>query len=233
MAKQFFPNVGQVFTLLFSELPAGVYAEDLADDSDFEKRSYSSTELRAHSQMLADLYENLYDINRDKFVTTATTAGLAKWEKELFAEIQDATLSDEVRRNKLFAKIRSANGINFPTIYKIVQSILGALDFDILPYSGQHNGAWILDESSLGLNTWLSNIDPLYGYLLDNDLDYAAAGITQQQMIDMQEVAYKYEVRIYGNADAPTLALLDSQLTKYEPARSTHVIRNNQVRPVI
>jgi len=45
-----------------------------------------------------------------------------------------------------------------------------------------NSGAWILDESPLGLSTWLSKIDPIYGYLLDNNLNYAAAGLTLQQL---------------------------------------------------
>jgi hypothetical protein len=233
MTKQYFPTVEEILSIILAELPAGVFAEDLADDPNENLRSYSSSELRAHAQLLADAYENLFDINRDKFITTATSQGLTKWEKGLFATAQDSSLTDEQRRQNLLAKLRSAGGINYPTIRNIVAGVLGSLDFDILPYSGSYGGAWILDESSLGLNTWLSKIDPLYGYLLDNALDYTSAGITQQMMIDMQEVAYTYEVRIYGNADASTLANLDSQLTQFEPARSTHIIRNNYVRPVI
>lgn len=233
MSQQYFPNTDELLGIIMAELPNGVYAEDLADDPDLEKRSYSSAELRAAAEMIADAYENLSDINRDKFISTATSDGLAKWEKGLFAEAQDGSLTDEQRRQNLLAKLRSAGGINYPTIKNIVAGVLGSLDFDILPYSGSWSGAWILDDSSLGLNTWLSKIDPLYGYLLDNDLDYAAAGLTLQQLLDIQEVAYTYEVRIYGNADAATLSILDQQLTQFEPARSTHVIRNNYTRPVV
>ena len=107
--------------------------------------------------------------------------------------------------------------------------------------SGQVNengdtGTWILGYSSLGQNTYLGTLDPLIGDRsgftpLDCSLDYAAAGITAGQLADIQKMAYSYEVRIYGNADAVTLALLDSDLTKYEPARSTHIILNNATPP--
>ena len=231
MSKQYFPNVEDLLSIIMSELPKGVYAEDLADDPDFELRSYSSAELRAQAQLLADAYSNLSEINDNKFITTATDSGLRKWEKDLFSTTQDASLSTEDRRKNLLAKLRSAGGINYPTIKNIVAGVLGSLDFDILPYSGQNFGAWVLDESPLGLSTWLSKIDPIYSYLLDNDLDYASAGLTLQQLLDIQEVAYTYEVRIYGNADSNTLEILDKQLTLFEPARSTHIIRNNQTRP--
>lgn len=234
MTKQFFPNSDDMMAIIMGEIPPGVYADDLADDPDEDKRSYSSSELRAHAILFSNAYDSLFSINQDKHVSTATQDGLTKWEKDLFSTAQDSNLPLETRRQNALAKLRTIGGINDPTMRRIVAAILGpGIDFDILPYSGSHEGAWILDESSLGLNTWLSKIDPLYGYLLDNDLDYAAAGITLQDLLDIQEVAYTFEVRIYANVDADTLARLDRQLTQYEPARSTHVIRNNYTRPVI
>ena len=56
---------------------------------------------------------------------------------------------------------------------------------------------------------------------------------TLDEMIEIQETAYMYEIDIYGNADAATLALLDRQLTALEPARSSHIIRNNVTPPSI
>ena len=231
MAKQYFPSVNDLLNIILAELPNGVYAEDFADDPDFELRSYSSSELRAHAQLFANAYSNLSDISDDKFITTATLDGLKKWEIDLFSTSQDASLGTETRRKNLLSKLRSAGGINYPTIKNIVAGILGSVDFDILPYSGQENGAWILDDSSLGLNTWLSKIDPIYGYLLDNNLDYAAAGITAQQLADIQAIAYTYEVRIYVTISNDTLTNLDKQLNAFEPARSTHIITQNNVRP--
>jgi hypothetical protein len=227
-----------------SDLPEGVYAEDRADNADLSQRSYSSSELRAHAQVYATLYSNLEDIYLNKFISTIQPDGLADWEKELFATTQDATLPFTTRQQNLLAKIRANGGISLPAIRAVVAAILTpqGLAFDILPYNGQYNGtaygAWILEESQLGYDTYLAAQDPLIGAMqnpgqvpLDCSLNYAAAGITQQQLIDIQMTAYTYEVDIYGNADANTLALLDSQLTALEPARSTHVIRNNVTPP--
>lgn len=243
MSAQFFLNVEQVLDILMAELPANVYASDRADDPDFNKRSYSSSELRAHAQVFANLYENLLAINSDKFISTVTLEGLSNWEKELFASAQDSMQPYVVRQQNLLAKYRASGGISLPAIASVVHGILDpvGLAFDILPFCGQSNGmiqgAWLLGISALGLDTFLALRDPLFGAQqdqtpLDCDLDYAAAGITAQDLLEIQVTAYTYEVKIYGVADAATLALLDQQLTALEPARSTHVITNNASGPV-
>lgn len=243
MSAQIFPDVQQIMELLLAELPNGVYATDLADDPNSDRRSFTSSELRAHAQLLANLYSNLNDINSDKAITTVTPEGLAPWELELFAAAQDASLSYMTRQQNLLAKIRANGGISLPAIDTIVHGVLDpvGLPFVILPYSGQTNGsytgAWVLDYSPLDEGTYLTLLDPIIGAQtdfvpLDCSLDYAAAGITAQELADIQATAYTYEVRIFGVADQATLNLLDRQLTALEPARSTHVITNNAPEPV-
>ena len=89
------------------------------------------------------------------------------------------------------------------------------------------------------MGTYLGLIDPILGagrdvgiVPLDCELDYAAAGISQDEMQEIQESAYTYEVKIFGNASAETLALLNKRLTAAEPARSTHIITNNATPPI-
>jgi hypothetical protein len=245
MSQQIFLNTEQILSLMFTELPEGVYATDRADDPDPNKRSVSSSELRAQAMVLSALYQNLLGINSDKSITTVTEDGLASWEMDLFASAQDGSLGYAVRQQNLLAKIRANGGISLPAIQSIVSAILTplGLPFQILPYSGQSNGtvtgSWVLDESVLDVSTWLASLDPLIGTglgvgetPLDCNLDYAAAGISQSDLVSIQMTAYTYEVQIYGNADAATLALLDRQLTALEPARSTHVITNNAAEPI-
>jgi len=245
VAKAFFPDVEQVLRILMDELPDGVYATDLANDPDTSKRSYSSSELRAAAMMFADLYSNLEQVNDDKFITTVTHEGLTPWEKELFAAAQDGSQPDSIRQQNLLAKIRANGGISLPAITAVVAGILTpvGLPFEIIAWDGPASdgttGGWILDVSPLDQGTYLGLIDPLLGATrepgivpLDCNLDYAAAGITQQEMQDIQKTAYTYEVKIYGHADANTLALLDKQLTELEPARSTHVITNDATPPI-
>lgn len=243
MSAQIFLTIDQVLDILLGELPDGVYANDRADDPDPVKRSYSSSELRAMATMIADLYSNLENISDNKTITTVETDGLTPWEKNLFATQQDPLAPFLDRQNALLAKKRYIGSLSLPAIASQVHAILDplGLDFDILPYSGAYTGtkygAWILGFSALGYDTYLAARDPLYGAQrdmvpLDCNLDYAAAGITAQDLLDIQETAYKYELRIYGHADDDTLARLEYVLTQFEPARSTHRIVNDDPGPV-
>jgi len=238
MAAPIFLNIEQLMTLIASELPRSLYPDDRADSVDPNKRSYSSSELRAHAAMFAQLYTNLQYTYQDKFISTVTEDGLVPWEKELFSAIQDSTLSYTTRQQNLLSKYRAQGGISYPIIHALVAGILDpvGLSFDLICYSGQnYNGvptSWVLDYTPLDEFTYLAAQDPLWGEQaaytpLDCSLNYAAAGITEQDLLDIQATAYTYEIRIYGTADASTLALLDSQLTALEPARSTHVITND------
>jgi hypothetical protein len=237
LTAQIFPTIDQIMDIIFAELPSGVYAEDRADDPNPNNRSYSSSEIRAHAQMYANLYANMEEVNADKFLTTVTHDGLSSWEKELFQTAQDSSQPDSVRLANLLAKFRASGGISTPAIAMIIHSILDpvGLTFDISTWNGcggTKGGAWILDVSELDVETYLALEDPLLGARrdmtpLDCSLNYAAAGITAQDLIDIQDTAYTYEVRIYGNASSQVLAQLDYALTQYEPARSTHVIINN------
>lgn len=240
MSSQIFPGIEQILDILMGELPEGVYAEDRADDPDPAKRSYSSAELRTMASVFSDLYLNLSEINSNKFLTTVLPSGLADWERDLFVELQDSMLPFAIRQANLIAKLRASGSIALPAIAAAIQGILGAIPFAILPYGGQFNGvgygAWIFEFSQLGFDTYLGLRDPLWGAQqdfvpLDCDLDYVAAGITLQDLLDIQTTAYTYEVDIYGIATVDQLNLLDRTLTALEPARSTHIIRNNVTPP--
>lgn len=239
MSAPIFLKTDEFLEILLSELPQGVYAGDYANDPDPAKRSVSSSELRAICAYLEIASDNLSVIYSDKFLSTVTADGLLAWEKDFFTVAQDSTLPLELRRQNLLSKIRSTGGISLPAIRSVAAGILDPIPFDLLPYSGQAGiGAWVLGASQLGIGTWLTELDPIMGARtegglepLDCALDYEAEGLTEEQLTSIQKTAYTYEIRIYGNASAQTLALLNMRLTQLEPAMSTHVIRNNQIAP--
>ena len=233
-----FGDVEKLVDLFLSELPEGVFAEDRADNPDPAKRSLSSSDIRAQMQILADVYANLSAIFDDKFANTVTLGGAARWEKELFPDAQDSSQPLSVRHANLVSKIRASGGISSSVIHDIIDGLLApaGLTFDLVTFWGQNGGAWLFEESPVDVCTYLASMDPLRGAStgapLDCSLNAVAAGLTAAQVAEIQETAYTYEVRIYGNASSDLLSRLDRMLTQFEPARSTHKIFNNFPGPV-
>lgn len=233
-----FLNVEQILDAFFRQLPPGQFADDRADNVDPMKRSLSSSELRSQAAVLATAYGNLEAIFNNKFITYADETGLARWEKDLFAEAIDRSKPIELRRADAKAKFNANGGISYDAIRAILDPMFLAigLEYELVCWCGLFGGAWILDESQLDVETYLSLMDPLLGAAgpapLDCDLDYSAAGLTAQNLEDIQRTAYTYEVRIFGNASADFLARLNIILTQSEPARSTHYLYNNFPGPV-
>ena len=233
-----FGDVEKLVDLFLSELPEGVFAEDRADNPDPSKRSFSSSDIRAEMQVLASVYANLSAIYDDKFANTVTLDGASRWEKELFPDAQDSSQPLSVRQANLVAKIRASGGISSSVIHDIVDGLLtpAGFTFDLVTFWGQNGGAWLFEESPVDVSTYLASMDPLRGAStpapLDCSLNSSAAGLTAQQVTEIQETAYTYEIRIYGNAPADLLSRLDWMLGQFEPARSTHRIFNNFPGPV-
>lgn len=224
--------------LALRELPPDMFAQDRADDPDYTKRSISSSEMRSQVTVLGAGYDTMEQVFDDKFITTATPLGIARAELDYFPDPVDQSLPLETRRANLLAKKRATGGISYAAIVDVLTPLFAeiGLGFQVVSWCGAQGGAWILDESELDVETYLSLLDPLLGAVgpnpLDCDLDYAAAGLTAEQLEDIQRTAYTYEVRIFGNAPADFITRLDRLLTEIEPARSTHVILNNHPGPL-
>jgi len=230
-------DVEQILSAFFRQLPKGQFAEDRADDPDPARRSISSSDLRAQSEALAGAYGNLQAIWSNKFITYADAQGIARWEKDLFSETVDQSLALPIRRANALAKFRANGGISWDAITAILDPLFAELGmpYQLVCWCGAFGGAWVLDFSVLDVETYLSLFDPLIGAAagLNNcDLDYISAGLTAQDLEDIQRTAYTYEVRIFGNAPLAFLDRLEKILTEAEPARSTHVIFNNFPGPV-
>lgn len=306
MSYPIFPTVDQVMQILMGEIPQGVYATDLADNPDKTQRSFSSSEIRAHAAMFAQLEANLNTIFLDKFASTVTVGSINRWQKDYFIKPQDGSLPFSVQQARLIAKIQATGGLSYPYIYGQIFALLNplGLTFDLLACTGTLPGEWILDLSQLDVDTYLALMDPILGvnpggYSLDCNAilnlvgtttfnnntitavnntanilpgaglagpgippnttvlsttsttivmstvassshvdsnvqvqNYILAGVTAQQLADIQATAYTYYVNIHGVADAVTLAELDELLTAAEKAGVTHVIINNAPPPI-
>jgi hypothetical protein len=232
-----FLDVEKILDAMFRQLPEGQFAEDRADSTDPTKRSLSSSDLRAQAQSLAAAYSNLESIFNNKFISSADADGISRWEKDLFSEAVDQSLPLPTRRANAIAKFNANGGISYDAITAILDPLFAEIGiaYEIVYWCGLFNGAWILDESALDVDTYLSLFDPLVGAghgITDCSLDYIDGGLTAQDLEDIQRTAYTYEVRIFGTADADFIARLDKILTESEPARSTHYIYNSFPGPV-
>lgn len=225
-----FLDTEKVLSTLLSENPDGLYPIDRADNADPTKRSNASGEYRSWAMMLDAVYTNLENIYFNKFISTADLGGIARFEKDFFPIPQDATQTLEQRRANLLAQFRKQGSISFAGINAIIDAILTTLGFayELQPYCGHNGGGWIMDVSKIDVDTILAPMDPLEGAIVTDpltcSLDYAGAGITEEQLDDIQETAYTYAVRIFGVPDNATLNKLDYFLTIFEPARSTHFV---------
>lgn len=184
MSDLIFLSLEQCMDILQAEMPKGVYATDRADDADINRRSYSSSEIRAHAQIYANLYANLQTIHANKYISTCTIEEIGRWEKQLFKEAVDSSQPFATRKQNLLSKYRSQGGISYTIINNLIHSVLDPLGlaFDLVTFCGQNNGAWILDLTELDVGTYLAALDPLVGtnfdlpYILDCDLELELVG---------------------------------------------------------
>ena len=209
----YFPTESDLFNILQIEAPEGVYPQGApsAYFSTADNDSIASIVATAY-QNAAVIYNNFWPQTLN--VSPANGEKINDWEIKIFGSIQDTTQTLQVRINNILAKIRNKPAISLTYVAAIVANILAVsgVAYDILEW-GSDTGGWVLDFSQLEINTFLNP-----GRVFD--LAFGSSG----DLADDQQTAYTYEIRIYGTIPDVTYQLLDSTLTKIEPARSTHVI---------
>lgn len=224
-----FLDRAKVYRLLQRELPEGVYADGPAS------AYFSTADNDSVAGIAASGYQNL-SLIYDNYFPQSAVAKLYEWEIAVFGAPSTSLLTILERQQRLLDKLRDGHGISFDDIVSQLEAIFlnTGLEFDLVTWSGSQGGggAWIFEDCSLDVDTYLGAMSPIRGANLDCSLDYVAAGLTAAQLQAIQETAYTYEVRIIGHADASFLTELDATLTAIEPARSTHYIYNDFPGPV-
>lgn len=215
----------ECYRMLQRELPEGVYP-----DGNPEKY-YSTADQDSVADVMATGYANLERIYLNYWPQTAEEK-LTDWEITAFGQPLDANLSLADRRNRVVAKLRARKGITKKDMKDAVQSIIGS-DKDVVIVEwgcpGGEFGTWQIGVSLLGYNTYLGG----YNMLLITGKDACANplpyGVSKEEWDGMKRQAYTYEVKIFGYtlSTAERLAI-DSALSAAEPARSSHVISDNQ-----
>jgi hypothetical protein len=222
-----FLNANQIYRILQRESPPSVYPDGAPS------LYYSTADQFAFASVLADAYTNLSDIYENYSPLTAVDR-LADFETLYFGYTLDSSLTVDERRTILLAKIRTQRRTTPADILAVIYSIISSdIPIEILEWNGNNNGtrngAWILGVSTLGVDAFLSSRAPIYGNQIDKvpldcSLDYEAAGITEQDLTNIQDTAYTYTVNIGTTLDAFTLAQIDEALNQAEGASRRHIL---------
>lgn len=214
-----FLSAEQIYRLIQRELPIDAYPDGSPD------KFYSTADSFATAKVFESAYDNNSRIYENMFPQTADEK-ISDWEIRTFGYLLDASLTLQQKRDKVLAKIRTRRRT---TPNDILQTVYTVIDSSILVEIVEWNcygGSWVLNESELEISTILSGPNPLRVTGPDLcALSAAELGLTEQELLEMREDAYTYEVRIYDyTLTADELERLEAALNSAEPARSQHII---------
>ena len=223
----------EVYDLIQREMPASVLAH-----SSKPKDFFTTSDDDAFAKNVESTYVNLERI-WDNYFPQHAVEKIEDHEITNFAEVDDSGATITERIGRILTKIRSRKGITVQDIKDIVFTVIGSDKNVEIIEKGCETGVWILGKSKLSKNTFLG-ISAISGVSIPSDfnacLEGAAAslGITEEELAKLQIQAYSYVVRITGyTATQQELDKMNSELTKFEPARSDHSIVSPFVPPAI
>lgn len=210
----------ELYRLLQRELPDGVYPDGEP------QKFYSTTDMDAVASVAATGYANLERIY-DNYWPQHSDERIAAWEFIAFAKLLPASLTLQQRRDRIVTKIRARKGIRKQDMIDTVKGIIGSDKLVDLIGWGCSSGGWMIGVSQLGISTYLNMFPGRLGVVGSDICEKTAAelGLTEQQLLDMKEEAYTYEIRIYGyTLTAAERTEIDLTLLEVEAARDNHVI---------
>lgn len=241
----YFPKQNDIYRVLQRELPEGVYLDGAAT------AGYSTADMYATALTVANVYAALNIIYLNEFPQTADEY-IDEWEIKLFGSAINSMQTLDNRRAALLRKIRAIPSI---TLWQILTTVVSYLPMGVyaqvvsLGCSAGGGGGWVLGVSHLSSETILGWADSVTlnnpnnldlcdlvsgsGWRLGAsqlDISTILSGPNSYQNISqVQAKAYTYEVRIfeYALTGAPLQAMLLA-ITAQEPARSAHIVRQNQ-----
>lgn len=231
----------QIYRMLQRELPEGVYAD--GSPSAF----FTTASVDAKAKTLETAYSNLQRIYENQFPQSADER-IDDWLVKMFGTTLGNLTLDE-KRAKVIAKIRAQPRINLWEILTLVAGYLPEGKYvQIIEYCNQSQSAWVLDESALGLNTifdlpikfadlgvpsdqWCQFVAGLQWRLGEQQLGVNTALAPATLYVDVtnvQKQAFIYEIRIFEMAlMGADLQSMEKEVIKAEPARSSHITRQN------
>lgn len=222
-----FLNRHELYRLLQRELPEHVYPDGPAS------AFYSTADMDSVADCAATGYANLERIY-ENYWPQSSDERITDWEITAFGFPLSASLTLEQRRDRIVTKMRAKKGITKKDMQEAVLSIIGSdKEVVVVEYGcpGGEFGTWQIGVSELGYNTYLGGANML---LITGEYACEATaeeyGITDAELEMIQRQAYTYEIRIFNyTLSVAERAAIETALTEGEPARSTHVVLDNQV----
>ncbi len=222
-----FLNRHEIYRLLQRELPEDVYPDGPAS------AFYSTADMDSVADCAATGYANLERLYENYWPQSADER-ITDHEITAFGFALSASLTLEERRDRVITKLRAKKGITNNDMKQAVLSIIGSdKEVVVVEYGcgkGEF-GTWLIGVSELGYNTYLGGMNML---LITGEFACEATaeeyGITEEQLEMIKTQAYTYEIKIFNyTLSVAERAAIESALSEGEPARSTHVVFDNQV----
>lgn len=214
-----FLSADQIYRLIQRELPIDAYPDGAPD------RHYSTADSYATAKVFESAYDNNARIYENMFPQTADE-NITDWEIRTFGYLLDASLTLQQKRDRIISKIRTRRRTTkndiLQTVYTVIDS---SIYVEIVPWNCD-GGSWILNVSELEISTILGGPNSLTRTGPDLcSLTAEELGLTEEELLEMREDAYTYEVRIYDyTLSADELERLEEALSAAEPARDQHII---------
>lgn len=231
----------QLYRLLQRELPEGVYPDGAPS------AFFSTADMDSVAGAVATAYANLSRVHENNFPQTADER-INEWVDKVFVGVSfDPSVTLQDLRDRVIGKIRKQPRINLWEVLTLVASYVPAGTYVQVAEGCGASGEWVLGESLLGVSTFLGP-DKTWGELgfSDSYCDELAAlgwrlgdarfgdttllaGAYGPDLYARQFQSYGYEIRIFGyEVTGTSYAQMVQQLNATEPARSPHLIKQNQ-----
>lgn len=228
-----FLSKSEIYNIIQRELPENTYATTRKP-----QEFYTTSD----DDAVAKVFESIYQLSEriyDNYWPQSAVEKLSDWEVFVFGEVDDTNATIAERRDRILTKIRSRKGITVQDIIDIVYTVIGSDKNVEIIEKGCESGVWILGKSRLSRSTFLGISSVQGGVTIPSDFDPcmqdpSEIGLTPEELKQLQDQAYSYEVRIIGyDATEQEREKLDFELTRFEPARSAHKIDSPFVPVVI
>lgn len=221
----------QLYDTIQRELPEDVYPHGDPQAFMSTKESFASARVLEDAYaVLRRVWVNFFPQDADEEITKHEVAHLGA--------VQDASQSLDDRRAAVLAQMRDQSSCSrWDLLMRAVAFLPAGTPARILGWAEIYAGGWELGARGLGFDTYLGGFEQP---MLESEATYREYAVDQPDVAMLpwdgapampwataQQIAYTYELRIYGyTLSAAERAKLDELLSRNEYGRDAHVIRD-------